>query len=132
MDEKLEQKLYDRFPFYTICSEEGTCYHCAMDFGDGWNELITNMSEDIRDLIESKYNGNLDFIITYMKEKYGTLDIFTYNCPDDIDYIVSQAEHDSEHICEQCGEFGEMKMLGGWMMVRCPKCWAIIQEINKK
>jgi hypothetical protein len=131
MDESLDNKLKNKFSFYTIPNEFGEEYKTAFDFGNGWFDLVEQMSEDIRNLIESKYPGS-DFIITYMKEKYGTLDIFTYNCPDDIDYIVSQAEHDSEHICEQCGEFGEMKMLGGWMMVRCPKCWAIIQEINKK
>lgn len=132
MNAELEDKLYAKFPFYTIRSEEGTNYHCAMDFGDGWNELITNMSEDIRNLIESKYDGNLDFTISYMKEKFGTLSIFTFGHPDDIDYIISQAEHDSGHICETCGNFGELRESHLWLYTRCDKCWNIIQEINKK
>jgi len=132
MDEKLDQQLIDKFSFYTIPNEFGEEYKTAFDFSNGWFDLVEQMSEDIRNLIESKYNGNLDFTISYMKEKWGTLDIFTFGCPDDIDYIISQAEHDSEFICEQCGNPGEMRMLNMWMMVRCDKCWNIIQEINKK
>ena len=131
MDGELENKLYEKFDFYKIKDENIGELFCAMDFGNGWNDLVTQMSEDIRNLIESKYNGDLDFTISYMKEKWGTLDIFTFGCPDDIDYIISQAEHDSEFICEQCGNVGEMRMKNMWMMVRCDKCWAIIQEINK-
>ena len=132
MDESLDKQLTDKYPFYTIHNEYGEDYKTVFDCGSGWFTLLEDMSQDIRNLIESKYDGNLDFTISYIKEKYGTLDIFTFGCPDDIDYIISQAEHDSEHICEKCGEPGSMRMQGYWMMVRCDKCWDIIQEINKK
>ena len=132
MDESLEKQLIDKFSFYTIHNENDEDYQTAFDCGSGWFNLILEMSEDIRDLIESKYDGNLDFTISYMKEKFGTLSIFTFGCPDDIDYIISQAEHDSGHICEQCGELGELREMHMWVYTRCDKCWNIIKEINKK
>lgn len=131
MDESLELKLCEKYPFYTIHGDEGTNYYCAFDCGSGWNTLLEDMSQDIRNIIESKYDGNLDFTISYIKEKYAQLDIFTFGCPDDIQYIIDQAEYDSKHICENCGLPGELHLLGSWMYTRCDKCWDIIIEINR-
>ena len=132
MDESLEKSLTDRFSFYHIPDENIDDLFCSFDFLNVWYTLIEDMSIDIRNLIESKYPDIEDFSISYMKEKYGTLRVFSYGCPDDVDYIISQAENDSEHICEQCGEPSKLRMLGGWVYNRCDKCWSIIQEINKK
>ena len=60
-----------------------------------------------------------------IKEKFGTLRIYTNGCPEVIytesNNYIQEAESKSETTCEQCGEIGTLKVTG-WHGVTCDKC----------
>lgn len=90
-----------------------------INFDNGWQPLVNKAIDDIEKVLEtSRYHYN-SFKIYEIKEKYGTLRIFTNSPPDiQIDTIIKKAINDSEHICEVCGKKATIKNF----KVRCPSC----------
>lgn len=85
----------------------------------GWFNLI----DVLFDLIEEELKGtkNTTFSVEEIKEKYATLEIYTYGATDKIDKYIDNAEKLSAHICEYCGRPG--KITGeGWYITLCDKC----------
>jgi hypothetical protein len=90
-----------------------------INFEKGWHTLINNTVNEIESILQTspnKYNG---FRIYEIKEKLGTLRIYTNSPPDiQIDNIIKKAIDDSETICEVCGKKATIKNF----KVRCSGC----------
>ncbi len=107
----------------------------GLEVNDGWYDLLDETFGKIQDHLNK--HPDLEFKLEQVKEKYGTLRIYYYGGDDYIDNIITQAEKDSEHICEVCGARGKLcsngidiihkedgfyiKPDGGWYKVLCKK-----------
>lgn len=98
---------------YALYAHLGVGYIAA---GMGWFGLIEETLEQIdATLLPEDVEA---FRITDVKEKYGTLRIYTDNAPDAVEVIIEVAERRSALTCDRCGEYGRV---GGrrWLACRC-------------
>lgn len=138
MRTELTKRLLDRFPMYSdyYRSMQQTCMCWGFDHGDGWFDIIWQLSLAIEDLLKpvvitevGEHRGKtLDhaFKVEQVKEKFGTLRFY---CPGLVDkdldarlqHYIHFAKLLTEHTCEACGKPG--KIGGhGWISVRCREC----------
>jgi hypothetical protein len=61
-----------------------------------------------------------EFRITTIKEKYGTLRIYTTHYLEKINDILTLAELESSMVCEVCGKWGKLRHLA-WDRTLCRK-----------
>lgn len=80
-----------------------------IECGEGWYGLIEPL---IKECIEKGY------VIGQIKEKYGGLRFYVDNCPDEFRDRLDEAEAQSYHICDECGEPGVLRG-GGWLRTLC-------------
>jgi hypothetical protein len=116
MNKELEEKIYKEFDFYRGWFT-GYENHIPLQVGDGWFDLIYEMSNKIK-----ATNPTENFRILELKEKLGTIRVnagcSTNEIEDIIDFTVSQ----SKKTCEECGKPGSMRCINSWYMVRCDEC----------
>lgn len=100
------------------------------EYLDGWAELTEKFLQAVTELLmeERKHYPEAgitsDFII--MKEKYGTLRIQGLRlggCPEiyqrALDGFVEQVFTASAHVCEVCGQNGELRTKLRWVQTLC-------------
>jgi len=94
---------------------------CLMCFGlecdSGWYPLLDSLFEKI-----GKTNPKPDFEIIQVKEKYGSLRVYTNYSTDEIEKLIDDAENLSCITCENCGVEGQLYVRGGWFKTLCDKC----------
>ena len=76
---------------------------------DGWKRLI----DPIIDLANKK-----GIAITQIKEKFGTLRVYTDTIDRELDQLIMDMEARSEKVCEVCGADGKIRS-GGWVKTLC-------------
>ena len=122
MDQR-RKDLMDRYTFYS--TEEGlqaTLMAFGFECGDGWIPLIEEMSEKIQDTLESRCPEHLDkFRILQVKEKFGTLRVYTNLYLDAIEDIIDEYVKLSSVTCEVCGNRGSLHLIRGWFSTLCDK-----------
>lgn len=117
MDQKLEQKLYTKYPALFAqhkLSMQETCMCWGISTGDGWYHILDQMCQKIQET-----GKKVEF--TQVKEKFGTLRVYTNYHEDDVEDIITWAVKLSAVTCEECGNPGKINR-GGWLSVRCKKC----------
>lgn len=88
-------------------------YGC--ECGDGWYGLIYSMCKELEAI------GGFEPL--QIKQKYGTLRVYG-NCADERGYeIIDKYEELSATVCEECGENGSEREIGGWLISMCKKCY---------
>lgn len=106
-----------------------TCMCWGFECGDGWFDLIYNLSKDI-------VNISKDIQAVQVKEKFGGLRFYWTgtNTTDEqntkIDELVEKAEMESYKICEKCGSKDGVKQTKEWIVTICKKC--ISERHDKK
>ena len=125
MRKELETILVEKYP--NLYSRYGgdireTCMGWGMSCGDGWFQLIDELSQKLE---------TLNVVASQVKEKFGGLRFYiephdesTY---DEVCECISEAEEKSYKICEICGKPGELRS-GGWLRTTCDKCQDTIDE----
>lgn len=106
---------------------------CSLDCGDGWFNILDvlsfNIEQHIKNLISqaewAKKNKSprcvqvLDKVrYSQIKEKFGTLRVYTDGTDDEINGMIRMAEAMSGRTCEECGAPGELRP-GGWYRTLC-------------
>ena len=91
----------------------------GFEVGKGWIPVLEDGFKKINDIVEKESID--DFRVTQVKEKFGTLRVYTNWSTDPIDKIVQEMEKTCETVCEECGEPGKF-YTDGWMRVRCETC----------
>ncbi len=140
MDKALDDKLVADFP--KIFRDRNktadlTCMAWGFECGDGWYNLIHDLCETIQNRIDSSSIHFPQIIAGQVKEKFGSLrfyysldygklteeekDEVGYYHENEIEGMISFAEHLSAHICETCGARGEIRYKQGWYYCACEK-----------
>ncbi len=79
--------------------------------GDGWFGLLLEASIALEALDE-------DVVALQVKEKFGTLRLYTDVHSDKVEAIIKRAEVRSSLECEECGALGRIRA-GGWIKTLC-------------
>lgn len=77
--------------------------------GPGWAPLVTQAYA---------FCQKRGIIITDIKEKYGTLRIYTDYYDEDVENMLIDLDRMSAHICEKCGKPGKTRPTG-WIKTLC-------------
>ena len=101
------QELSEGAPFLS-------CQAWGFECGPGWKPLIEKVAQACEE-------SEVDIYATQIKEKYGTLRIYTNGGTDEIFDLIDEVEDESEKMCEVCGEAGQV-VGTGWLKCRCQKC----------
>lgn len=84
--------------------------------GPGWFSLLDEMFGELQ---AAGFNVSSGF--SQIKEKWGTLRIYTYDCNVPYD-IIHKYERKSGKVCESCGKPGELKEVDYWWSTLCEGC----------
>ena len=135
MDNSLEMKLVKEFPsFFRDYKGDPrkTCMAWGLCTGNGWFDIIWNFCTAVRN--HQKIHPDCkDFYFTQIKEKFGTLQLYTYGECGEIAKLIAQANRESVKTCEECGSKTEVRedMIRGWISVKCQKCWNALGKGEK-
>ena len=124
MNDKLEQQLMDEFPFMearNVWTGEKLNYPVSCECQDGWYDLIYNICKGITDLYNDKNVDISEIIVIQIKEKFGSLNIYTGGLLSEAFNILHKYEDLSKETCEVCGDKGELMHQGGWYKTLCDK-----------
>jgi hypothetical protein len=122
MNAELEKQLTDKYPSL-FRGQDMPVTENLMSFGcecaDGWFNIINAACSVIASHIE--HAGNTDFLFTQIKEKFGTLRMYSDGGDAYTAGIVAMAGAMSGETCELCGSPGKLGGVG-WLTTRCNKC----------
>jgi hypothetical protein len=152
MKTELELKLTQAFPrLYKPNAPLRNPTHFRFEHGNGWFDLIWNMSEIINTNIDDIKKNECTLSMLQIKEKFGNLRIYyafrnrnkeTIGLTDslieikkNIEEATRFAENQSAKTCEECGISGIIRSssISGWLKCLCNKCFAadlVKQEIR--
>lgn len=116
MSPELEKKLVEDHPVlfrdYGKSPRE-TCMAWGCEHSDGWFSIIKGLCRAIDHHL--KYAKEpLDFKFAQIKEKFGTLRVYTDGGDDYIAGVIRMAEEMSAVTCEVTGQPGQMCRKGHW------------------
>ena len=119
MKHELEQILYDKYPKLFVQKDldmTQTCMCWGISTGDGWFNLIDNLCDTIQQYVD--VNQKEQVVFTQVKEKFGSLRIYTEGHNELIEGMIWFAEHLSHTVCDVCGKEGKLNK-SGWLSCRC-------------
>jgi len=122
MKKELQQKFQEDFPQFFVDlngDPTKTCMsaaHGGIAIGEGWHDLLRTLCEDL-----SKVAGP-DFKFEQIKEKFGTLRIYSSGSNEETNKLIDAAEAASQDICENCGTKEGVTLEGRWIRALCPSC----------
>lgn len=83
---------------------------------NGWLPIIEELFDKITALKPSR-----NFEVVQVKEKYAGLRVYVFNSTEAIDKLIDEYEDKSYHICEICGEAGEVRENHKWYKTLCDR-----------
>lgn len=98
----------------------------GFECGIGWCDILRDLSIKIQSHMKCcpDYMGEdpLQFYVTQVKEKYGTLRFYCENACEHMDVYIDEAEERSGKTCEECGDTGTLRG-DSWLKIRCDRCF---------
>jgi len=124
MNAENERKLYANFPFYTRPGWKEGLMVFGFECGDGWFPILWDLSRDIESILQRGPEELRErFQVVQVKEKYGTLRVYTKWSTEEIEDCIDRAEARSAKTCEMCSRPGETTTSnGGWVRTECDEC----------
>lgn len=96
---------------------------CALECGHGWDDLLDRLFMLMHDRWNRmEFHEDDRFVVMQVKEKFGTLRVYTSFGDDSIFGMIAMAESASSFICENCGSSGARLIGKGWLVTRCTSC----------
>lgn len=123
MTPELEAQLASEYPSlfagatYPL-TESLMAFGC--ECGDGWFDIINAACRDIDQ--HCKSTGNREFRFSQIKQKFGTLRMYSYGSDEFINCVIDEAERLSSKTCESCGRPGARNTEGYWIATHCEDC----------
>ena len=130
MKMKLFRKLYNyiiclRYPFYknrNVWTGKFLGYSSTWyaDIPEGWRKAFgKQFSKELKKQLKKDKQLHT-FRFSEIKEKYGTLRIYTFGCSEECQKIINKYENISRNICINCGKYTEYET-EGYILPLCPK-----------
>lgn len=96
-----------------------TCMCWGFDVGDGWHDLIRDLSVKLEKAILALPEAEREsYYAQQVKEKFGGLRFYMSCQTDEMDVAIDEAEKRASKTCETCGKPG--KLTGsGWLRTSC-------------
>jgi len=137
MKEELDKKLVEAFPLLygdrnTPMQSTAMCWGFP---GDGWFDLIWDLSSKLEPIIQKFIDENQDAELYpkafQVKEKFGGLRFYMTCGGSEFYDLIDEAEALSLKTCEECGKPGEA--IGrGWVHTLCYDCHENWDKIRSK
>jgi hypothetical protein len=89
--------------------------------GDGWYSLVRDMLDKLEAECQNMQEAERP-VITFIEQKYGTLNMCLSTSTTALDHIAFEAEYNSESVCEHCGKPGLLRPEEIWMETLCNAC----------
>jgi hypothetical protein len=125
MREELDKKLVESFPNLFVDrrgSHQKTSMCWGFSCGDGWFDLIWDLSEKLEKLIEEgDWEEGRRPKAFQVKEKFGSLCFYLSYGSEEMTSLCDDAERRSIEVCESCGNPGEIRKLS-WVKTLCSTC----------
>jgi len=106
-------ELKSNFPCLVDC--------ISLDINDGWSNLVMDVIHEVE-----KENLNLNkskkIKVTCVKQKFGSLRIYSENMTARINAVIEKAETISHTICEDCGSKDKIVESLRWTKAVCEDC----------
>lgn len=123
MNLELENTLVSKFPrLYKLARPAGAVepFIFGMECGDGWYQLIYDLSEKLENLIERlpKEEANQAYVIN-IKEKHAVLHFDMMYATVEMYSLIRQTEAMSWKVCESCGQPGSVRSDLNWSQALC-------------
>lgn len=133
MKKEFDEKLVKDFS-YLFKDRYGSimesCLPWGIECGDGWFNIIYNLSKEIEEeRLKLPKEEQKNIYIVQIKEKYGTLRYYLTSETQEMSNLISEAEDKSLITCEQCGNKGQLRG-NSWLFVSCEEHSRGI-EVNK-
>ena len=102
-------------------SMKETCMCWGISVGVGWFPIIEMLCEALETYL--KLHPNVPVLeFTQIKEKFGTLRIYTSGGDEFTDNLIEMAQILSEKICEECGSVIDVSQTEGYILTLCKIC----------
>ncbi len=89
-----------------------------VECGQGWFDILLRLANRIETYQQA---GRISEPVeaVQVKEKFGGLRVYISPYNGLVDSLVTEAHEASWSVCESCGESGELRRLGSWLLTRC-------------
>ncbi len=109
MNNELTEKLYSEFPQlyrgHTKSPQESSmCW--GFECGDGWFELIRNLSRELTDYLAE--HSTLDLEVIQVKSKFGSFRYYVKGGDENTQKLIEDASERAKHVCELTGKEGRI------------------------
>ncbi len=94
-----------------------------------WIPILSEGFKEINQIVQDQKIK--DFRITQVKEKFGSLRIYSNFYTDEIDAVIDKMEDKVSTICEKCGSPEGKFRQDGWLRVECDSCFAKAAAIEE-
>jgi len=107
-----------------------TCMAFGFEVGSGWFDIIWELSLKLENFL--KHNPDFSECRAFqVKEKFGTLRFYLEGPYSDLmEAYIRDAEIKSAHVCETCGQAGELQTVRGWIVTICDSCKIVRESRN--
>jgi len=125
MNESHQKRLLDAGPtLYRNYGEESGLSKWGFELEDGWFDLLLELTEKAEAIIRTlPGEEQRRFRVTQVKEKCGTLRVYTREIYEPLFFLFREGRERSEQICELCGKPGHLyENKRGWIVTRCEGC----------
>jgi len=115
------KKLYDKYPELFKGKDMPITQNLmpfGLECGDGWYKLVDECCGHLATL--ARLEGSWPLFVQ-IKEKYGQLCLYANNITDLQDIVISYYENRSAHVCEECGDYGQIRNSKHWVLTLCSK-----------
>lgn len=124
MRKELQDNLYKKYP--KLFSQKDlpmsqTCMCWGIECGDGWYGIIDKFCDKLTKYLETVDIGDVTF--SQVKEKYGSIRVYTDGGDDVVYDMISDLEDESEKVCMMCGTTpSKIRNHCGWYTSMCDSC----------
>lgn len=102
-----------------LMEKHAAILQCGIECSNGWLTILDQLFSTMR--THAKYAKLENFKIVQVKEKFGTLRVYTDGADQYINGAITLAEHMSEVTCECCGQNGTIRN-NRWIRTLCDRC----------
>jgi hypothetical protein len=121
MKEEIDPSNYEEVKEENPSSLPTPYYLFGIECGKGWYPLIQPVIDYIDDYNKDKDDNNM-IRITQVREKYGSLRIYTNMYTPELQELIDKAEIESEKVCEFCGSRKHLGTTLEWYITICYDC----------